>query len=104
MLIAGGTHDHIHIYADYPKTLSLSQFVNAIKSNSSRWLNEQFFNSTFHWQSGYGAFTVGRRGDELLQEYIRNQEKHHQTMTFAEEYLQLLRRHHIAYDSRYVLD
>jgi hypothetical protein len=104
MLTAGGVADQVHIYADYPKTSCLSQFVNLIKSNSSRWLNEEFFNSAFHWQSGYAAFTVSPRGDEALQEYIRNRAKHHARMTFEEEYLRLLRDHGITYDSRYVLD
>lgn len=105
MLIAGGTSDHVHIYADYPKTLALSQLVNTIKSNSSRWLKEEFFGGQgFHWQSGYAGFTVSRHGDERLQEYIRNQAQHHATMTFEEEYLRLLRSHHLSYDARYVLD
>jgi REP element-mobilizing transposase RayT len=104
-LITGGTADHIHVYADYPKTIALSQFVNKIKSNSSKWINEERLASEpFHWQSGYGAFSVGRSGDRALQEYIRNQEEHHRTMTFDEEYVRLLRCHDIAFDSRYVLD
>ena len=105
MLIAGGTEDHIHIYADYPKTLSLSKFVNAIKSNSSRWMRETgVVSGEFHWQSGYGGFTVDKRADKALQRYIMNQEQHHKTMTFQEEYLRLLRRYNIPYDSRYVFD
>lgn len=103
MFIAGGTADHIHIYTEYPKTLSLSQFVSKIKSNSSKWLRETYPElAGFHWQSGYGAFSVGKRGDDALREYIRNQETHHKAMTFEEEYLKLLRGHQIAYDSRYV--
>jgi REP element-mobilizing transposase RayT len=104
MLAAGGMADHIHIYADYPKTIALSQFVNTIKSNSSRWLNDKFFTTRFHWQSGYGGFTVGRGGDKALQEYIWNQDRHHASMTFEQEYMRLLDRHHITYDTRYVLD
>lgn len=100
----GGTFDHVHIYCEYPKTTSLAQFVSKIKSNSSKWLRETYPElDLFHWQSGYGAFTVGRRGDERLTEYIRNQELHHLTMTFEEEYLRLLNAHRIIFDPRYVL-
>ena len=105
LLVAGGIEDHIHVYADYPKTLALSQFVNVIKSNSSRWIRERTDSMlNFHWQSGYGGFSVDRRRDEALHEYIVNQEQHHKTMTFQEEYVRLLRRHSIPYDSRYVFD
>ena len=100
----GGTSDHVHIYCEYPKTTSLAQFVSRIKSNSSKWLREAYPElQMFRWQSGYGAFTVGRHGDDRLVEYIRNQEAHHRTMTFEEEYLRLLKAHRIAYDPRYVL-
>ena len=100
----GGVADHVHIYCEYPKTISLAQFVSKIKSNSSKWLRETFPElQGFHWQSGYGAFSVGRRGDEPLAEYIRSQEAHHRTMTFETEYLRILSAHRIPYDSRYVL-
>jgi putative transposase len=105
MLAIGGTADHIHIYVDYPKTIALSQFVNVIKSNSSKWVNdERLTRIPFHWQSGYGAFSVSRNGDKALQDYIENQEEHHNTMSFPEEFVRLLRRHDIPFDSRYVLD
>jgi putative transposase len=34
--------------------------------------------------------------------YIRDQEEHHRKMTFQEEFLALLKKHHIAYDERYL--
>ena len=102
MFAAGGTSDHIHIYAEYHKTIPLSQFVSKIKSNSSRWLRQTYPHlGGFHWQSGYGAFSVARR-DEGLKEYIRNQEQHHHNILFEEEYLRLLRCHNIEFDVRYV--
>ena len=36
--------------------------------------------------------------------YIRNQEKHHQKVTFQEEYRRFLERYQVAYDERYVWD
>jgi hypothetical protein len=58
----------------------------------------------FHWQGGYGAFTVGRKGDESLMAYIRNQATHHRTVSFQDEYLKLLRRCGVPYDLKYVFD
>jgi REP element-mobilizing transposase RayT len=105
LFVAGGIQDHIHIYAEYPKTVTLSQFVNTIKAVSSKWLRESYPQLTgFHWQSGYAGFSVDKRGDERLQEYIRNQEVHHQKVTFQEEYLQLLKRFGVSFDPKYVFD
>jgi REP element-mobilizing transposase RayT len=101
----GGVDDHLHLYAEYPKTVSLAQFVNTLKSVSSKWLKETYPElQGFRWQSGYGGFSVSRKGDERLQEYIRNQEFHHRRVTFQEEYLRLLRHLNIEYDPRYVFD
>ena len=104
LFVAGGTQDHVHVYAEYPTTLSLSKFVNEAKSYSSKWLREKPGMATFHWQSGYGGFSVSRRGDQALQEYIINQAERHKTMTFQEEYLRLLKQFGIPYDPRYVFD
>jgi len=103
MLAAGGIDDHIHIYTDYPKTTSLSQFVNTIKSVSSKWLRETYPSlAGFRWQTGYSAFSVTGRGDQALIAYIANQERHHRTRSFEEEYLHFLEIHKVTYDHRYV--
>ena len=39
-----------------------------------------------------------------MQDYIQTQEKHHQTMSFEEEYLKFLNLHKTKYDERFVLD
>jgi REP element-mobilizing transposase RayT len=104
LFACGGMADHIHVYAEYPKTISLSEFVNSLKTNSSKWIREQPGMEHFHWQGGYGAFTVGRKGDESLMAYIRNQATHHRTVSFQDEYLKLLRRCGVPYDLKYVFD
>ena len=76
-----------------------------MKSHSSKWLKDCYPELRgFHWQGGYGGFSVNRKEDEALQEYIGNQEQHHLTMSFQEEYLKLLKRFRIPYDPRYVFD
>ena len=34
--------------------------------------------------------------------YVSNQEEHHRKMTLQEEFLALLKKHHIHYDERYL--
>ena len=36
--VVGGRPDHIHILASLPLTVSLSDYVRAIKANTSRWI------------------------------------------------------------------
>jgi hypothetical protein len=37
-----------------------------------------------------------------VEEYIRNQEKHHQSKTFQKEFRNLLKKHGIQWDERYI--
>ena len=56
----------------------------------------------FEWQVGYGGFTVSKSQVPELIEYIKSQRKHHRKKTFKEEYLELLKKHGVDYDVRYL--
>lgn len=56
----------------------------------------------FEWQTGFGSFTYGDSQIDTIYRYIQNQEKHHQKMTFTEEYLIFLKRNNVAYDEQYI--
>ena len=76
-----------------------------VKTSSSKWAKTQgsaFVN--FHWQSGYGGFSVSRAEVEAMVEYIAQQITHHRAVAFREEYRQLLESHGIEFDERYVWD
>ena len=63
LIAAGGVCDHVHLYASLPSTISVADFVNAVKSNSSRWVHESYSRlRNFAWQDGYGAFSVSKIG------------------------------------------
>lgn len=57
----------------------------------------------FEWQDGYGGFTVSKSQVPELIDYIKNQRQHHRTKSFQEEYLELLKKHGVDYDDRYLL-
>jgi REP element-mobilizing transposase RayT len=98
-----GMADHIHILASLPPTIALSDAMRTIKTNSSRWVHEQWrTKSTFGWQTGYGAFSVSQSSAPEVVNYIAAQEEHHHRMTFQEELLAFLERHGIKYDERYI--
>lgn len=101
----GGVEDHIHILLSLPSTMAISKAVQLIKGGSSKWVHENFPEQRlFSWQDEYGAFSVSVSQLENIVDYIRSQKAHHQTMTFQEEFLALLKKHKIEYDERYLWD
>jgi len=84
---------------------AFSDVLHAIKANSSGWIHQTFPKlRSFAWQSGYGAFTVSQSQIERVQRYIANQQKHHQRVSFKEEFIALLEAHGVEYDERYLWD
>ncbi|MDL2296739.1 IS200/IS605 family transposase [Bacteroidales bacterium OttesenSCG-928-B11] len=100
-----GTRNHIHILCVMSKNISLKDLVNKIKSNSSRWLRKQdTYYEGFHWQGGYGAFSVSSSLINKTKKYIDNQEAHHKKIDSKNEYLLLLNKHEMGYDQSYLFD
>jgi putative transposase len=58
----------------------------------------------FQWQNGYGAFAVSYSNIQPVKTYIANQAEHHRTTSFQVEFRELLRRHGLDWDERYVWD
>jgi REP element-mobilizing transposase RayT len=95
--------DHIHILFGMRPTQSLSDLMKVVKQDSSKWINQKgFVNGKFGWQAGYGGFSYSKSELSNVINYIKNQEAHHKTNTFAEEYLQLLKDFEIDFDNRYI--
>ncbi len=104
-LQVGGVGDHVHMLFGLSRTRTIAEVVEALKTSSSKWLKGKAPDLTnFHWQSGYGAFSVSQSDAETVVAYIRNQEQHHQKMSFQDEYRRLLERYQIACDEKYVWD
>ena len=101
----GGTADHVHVLFRLHKNLSISKVVEAIKTPTSRWLKTKDPDlSEFHWQNGYGAFSVSASEVERVREYIVNQEEHHREVSFQEELRTFFERYDVEYEERYVWD
>jgi REP element-mobilizing transposase RayT len=104
-LIIGGTTDHIHALFALGRTITIADLVEEVKTGSSKWLKTKGLEfRNFHWQRGYGAFSIGQSNVEELKRYIRNQKEHHRRITFQDEYLKFLKRYEIGFDERYVWD
>lgn len=103
VLQINGMSDHIHILFGMRPSQSLSDLMKQVKQDSSKWINNKgFMAGRFSWQAGYGAFSYSKSQLPNVISYIQNQEKHHQKMTFQEEYLALLKTHMVDFDERFV--
>jgi putative transposase len=103
LLAAGGIEDHMHVLASLPTTVTLAEIANAMKANSSRWIHENVPQSLgFDWQTGYGAFTVSKSAEDRVKSYTGNQEEHHKKWRFEREFKELLARHEIPFEERYL--
>jgi len=79
--------DHVHCLFILPAETSISKVIKNVKGVTSHWINqERLLPGKFEWQVGYGAFSVSESGIKNVEVYIRNQERHHEEMTFKEEY------------------
>jgi REP element-mobilizing transposase RayT len=103
--IVGGVEDHVHILCKLGKTWSISDLVRELNRESSKWLKEKSPDLTaFYWQNGYGVFSVSPRELETITMYIANQEAHHATESFQDEFRGILAEYETEYDERYVWD
>jgi putative transposase len=96
----GGMDDHIHFLIQVPPSLAVAKAILAIKSNSSKWANEE--GCKFAWQQGYGAFSVSSSNVPAVVRYIQNQPAHHKKMSFDTEFLALLKKHRVEFDPKFV--
>lgn len=104
LIAAGGMPDHVHLLVSLGRTLAVADAVRLIKTNSSGWMHDELAFADFQWQSGYGAFAVSYSQLEQVKSYLASQEQHHHRASFQEEFLELLRRHDLQWDERYVWD
>ena len=84
-------------------TQSISDLMQDIKGNSSKWVNDKkFLKVKFEWQGGYGAFSYSKSHVQNVINYVKNQEKHHAKQTFRAEYIDFLKKFDIEYDEQYI--
>jgi REP element-mobilizing transposase RayT len=97
--------DHAHGLLLLARTVTVSDLVGQLKKASCLWLQSKRPALTnFHWQSGYGAFSVSQSNVEQVRDYIRKQREHHRVKSFQEEFRAFLTKYGIEYDERYVWD
>jgi len=72
--------DHVHMLLSVPPHVSISKLMQSLKGRSSRKMMVEFshlkreFWGRHLWARGYFACTTGNVTDEVIKEYIENQE------------------------------
>lgn len=97
--------DHAHLLIAVDPTIAIADLVREIKTGSARFVNKNdWIQGRFTWQEGFGAFSVSKSQVERTIEYIKQQQDHHQTTSFQNEYIQFLDLCGMDYDDRNVFD
>ena len=75
--------DHVHIFAEIPPHISVSEFVKIAKGRSSRKIQQDFpeirkqYWGCHFWSRGFFSSTSGNVTDEIINEYINNHSDAH---------------------------
>ena len=102
LIAINGMPDHIHILIGLNPDMALSNLVRQIKASSSNFINnKRWIRGKFSWQEGFGGFSYSHSQLSAVAKYIENQEAHHARRSFKEEYMDMLSKFNIEYDSKY---
>jgi len=81
-----GYYEHLHALISLGGKQNTSDIIQNIKGESSYWINKnKLTRLKFEWQDDFYSVSIGMSQLDNLRKYIRNQEKHHQIVTFQEE-------------------
>jgi len=102
-IIVNGVEDHVHCFVGLRPVVSVSELMKTVKAKSSKYINDHTLTpERFEWQEGYGVFSYSQKDVDTIYKYIQNQEEHHKSQTFREEYLDLLKEFNVEYDEQYI--
>lgn len=105
LLAANGTANHVHLLISQSKNISLSLLIQELKKSTSKWIKAQNIKyRDFHWQDGYGAFSIGESNVPALKQYIARQKDKHRKKSFESELMEFLKKYEIEYNEKYIWD
>lgn len=100
----GGMPDHVHIFVSLPSTLPLAEFVQRVKTDSSKWMKANPNYPHFKgWGREYAGFSYSLQDKDKIVGYIMRQKEHHRRVSFAEEYRAFLEENGVIINDQYFL-
>ena len=89
----GGYVDHVHCLISLGAGQEIEKIVQLIKGESAHWVNKsKLSRRKFGWQEEYFAVSVSESILPKVRKYIANQEEHHKTRSFDDEFKNFLKR------------
>ncbi|MFH1644549.1 MAG: IS200/IS605 family transposase [bacterium] len=104
LMSIGGISNHVHLLIKTLPQTVITDLMRKVKANSSKFINQIYPDMNFGWQSGYGVFAVSVSKLDMVKNYISNQELHHTSCSFEDEFKKLLDRHDISYEDKFLFD
>ena len=105
LIIINSMPDHAHILVGLKPDIALSDLVRDVKAISSKFINaKRWVTGKFFWQEGFGAFSYSHAELDNVIHYIQNQQAHHVRKSFKHEYLEMLRRSNVEFDTKYLFE
>lgn len=90
----GGYNNHVHCLFRLKNNQTIEKVMQLIKGESSFWFNRNIDNHpVLNWQKEYFAVSVSESRVNAVRKYIENQEEHHRTKTWEEEYNEFIERY-----------
>jgi putative transposase len=81
-----GYYEHLHALISLGGKQSISDIMQKIKGESSFWINKNNLTRLkFEWQDDFYSVSIGMSQLDILRQYIRTQEQHHQKISFQVE-------------------
>lgn len=88
-----GYLEHVHCLISLGTDQTIEKLMQLIKGESSFWINKMKLTKTkFQWQDEYFVVSVNEDSLDSVRRYIANQEQHHSTVSFDDEFENFLMR------------
>ncbi len=82
LIEVNGEPDHVHLLIELPPTVALADFVNALKTGTSRRLRSKFsaslslvYSKPVLWSRSYCVLSCGGAPLSIIQQYIQQQDR-----------------------------
>jgi REP element-mobilizing transposase RayT len=93
--------DHVHLLFTMPATISLSDFMKALKGSSSKMIkSKEGFENFIAWGEGFAALSKSMEDKQKIINYIINQQEHHRKVSFKDEYIAFIKEMGMEFDER----
>lgn len=103
LIAINGMPDHLHVFIGMKPHQSLSDLMQDIKGDSSKWIDKKgFVSGKFSWQAGFGGFSYSISQIDAVVNYINKQEINHRKKSFIQEYTEFLEIFKVPFDERYI--